>query len=218
MAKFCQNCGTALGEGTKFCPGCGTPIPQAVPQQPVQPQQPQQQPQYQQPQPQYQQPQPQYQQPAPQQRQYTPQPQVHIPEQSAKKNAARAQKPAPVKKKKGMGGLVAVIVILLVAAIGVVCFFGFRDGGWFRGDSQDRPTSYDGQNSFEALLDYANRLEDAGNEEAAARVRALIPEAAAGEAHQKAYEQQKENDELQMMEDMEDLLEAYNLTKGGKGK
>lgn len=208
MAHFCQNCGTALGEGTKFCPGCGTPIPQIAPQQqPVQPQPPQQ-PQYQQPQ------QPVYQQP---QKQHT-QSQVHIPEQFAKKNAARAQKPAPVKKKKGMGGLVAVIVIMLVAAIGVVCFFGFRDGGWFRGDSQDRPTSYDGQNSFEALLDYANRLEDAGNEEAAARVRALIPEAAAGEARQKAYEKQEENSDLQWVEDLKDLTEFYNLTKGGKRK
>lgn len=72
--------------------------------------------------------------------------------------------------------------------------------------------------AVKSLIDYADRLEKAGNEEAAAKVRAAIPQAAAGEARQKAYEQQKENDELQMMEDMEDLLEAYNLTKGGKGK
>ena len=113
-----------------------------------------------------------------------------------------------------MGGLVAVIAIMLVAAIGAGCC----GCGWFRGDSQDRPTSYDGQNSFEALLDYANRLEDAGNEEAAARVRALIPEGAAGEARQKAYEKQEENSDLQRVEDLKDLTEFYSLTKGGKRK
>ena len=210
MAKFCQNCGSALGEGTKFCPGCGTPVPQASPQQqPVQPQQtqPPQQQQYQQPQ-----------QPAPQQRQYAPQPQVHIPQQFAQKNAARAQNNAPVKKKKGKGGLIAVIIILLVVVIGAVCFFGFRDGGWFKGkdNPQSNPTTNEEQSNFEALLDYANRLEAAGNEEAAAKVRALIPEAAAGEARQKAYEQQEENSDLQLMEDIEDAIEAYNLVKGGK--
>ncbi|MBQ9428910.1 MAG: zinc ribbon domain-containing protein, partial [Clostridia bacterium] len=60
MARFCQNCGAPLSEGTKFCPNCGAgvsaPAPQPQPQRPVygQPQQPA----YQQPQqPVYQQPQ-----------------------------------------------------------------------------------------------------------------------------------------------------------------
>lgn len=69
MAKFCQNCGSALTEGTKFCPSCGTPVAQSA--QPTQ-QQPSQQPQ---------------QQPKP----YTPKPQVKIPEEFAQRNAARAQ-------------------------------------------------------------------------------------------------------------------------------
>ena len=79
MAKFCQNCGSALSEGTKFCPSCGAHVLQSA--RPAQPQQPQQ--------PLYQQTQPQ--QP---QRQYT-QSQVYIPEQFARRNAARAQQNNP---------------------------------------------------------------------------------------------------------------------------
>ena len=30
MANFCQNCGSALGEGAKFCPECGEPIQQST--------------------------------------------------------------------------------------------------------------------------------------------------------------------------------------------
>lgn len=37
MAKFCVNCGGALGEGARFCPNCGTAVTGAipVPQQPA---------------------------------------------------------------------------------------------------------------------------------------------------------------------------------------
>ena len=141
MAKFCQNCGTALSEGIKFCPSCGSPV--ALPVQPVQvPPQPQPQPQQQPQQPVYQQP-PQTARPtqttpqSPERTAYSrPVPQVYIPEQFAQKNAARAQQSAaPVKKKKGKGGLAAVS-LLLVAAI-VVGIFGFRDGGWFRGKQKN---------------------------------------------------------------------------------
>lgn len=30
MAKFCQNCGSPLGEGVRFCPSCGSSVPQAA--------------------------------------------------------------------------------------------------------------------------------------------------------------------------------------------
>ena len=209
MAKFCQNCGTALGEGTKFCPGCGSPVPQAAPQQQlVQPgqTQPPQQPQYQQPQPQYQQPQPQYQQPVQQQRQYTPQPQVQIPQQFAQKNAAKAQKSAPAKKKKGKGGLVAVIVILLVAAIGVVCFFGFRDGGWFRGNK-----AYDAQ-SMQSLLEYAQQLEESGNSEAAEAVYELIIKGGGAELIEKAHE---DIPIIKAVDEKEQLEEIFGKENGG---
>ncbi|MBR0303425.1 MAG: zinc-ribbon domain-containing protein, partial [Clostridia bacterium] len=127
MAKFCQNCGSPLGEGVRFCSSCGSPVPQAA-----QPQQPKSSPN----------PQPQA---NPQPHSYTPRPQVRIPEQFAQRNAARAQQQAyvyqqsaaPAAKKKGKGGLAAVS-LLLVAAI-VVGIFGFRNGGWFRGGKEPKP-------------------------------------------------------------------------------
>jgi len=47
------------------------------------------------------------------------------------------------------------------------------------GGKDDRPTA---QTSFEALCEYAKRLEDAGNYEAAQRVYELLPNAMAGGA------------------------------------
>ena len=147
MAKFCQNCGSPLGEGVRFCPSCGSSVPQAA-----QPQQPKSSPD----------PQPQRQ-ADPQPHSYTPRPQVQIPEQFAQRNAARAQRnaakaqrqapayqqparqqapayqqpAAPAAKKKGKGGIAAVS-LMLVAAI-VVGIFGFRNGGWFRGGNEPKP-------------------------------------------------------------------------------
>lgn len=195
MAHSCQNCGTALGEGTKFCPSCGTPVAPSVPsQQPVQPQQPQQ--------PQEQQP------PQQPQRQYT-QSQVHIPEQFAQRNAARAQQnAAPAGKKKGTGGIVF-LVILLVAVIGIVGFFGFRDGGWFRSDK-----SYDTQH-MQSLIKYAEQLEKAGNSEAAAAVYELIAQGGGAELIEKAHEEfpaVKDADEIEQIE------EVFDHLKGGDGK
>ena len=114
MEKFCRNCGAALAEGTKFCPSCGMPIVQSA--QPTQPQQQQHSRQsvYQQLQ------------------QYPPKHQVKIPEQFENKNEVHAQQNAePAKQKKGKGGRIAVVSLVLVAAI-VLGMFGFSDGGWFR--------------------------------------------------------------------------------------
>ena len=105
MARFCQNCGSPLGEGTRFCPTCGMPVAAPAPQP--------QQPAYQQPQqPIYQQPQqPVYQQPVYQQPQ----------------NAA--QKP-PKKKKGGAGkALIPILSVLLVVCILVT---GFVYPGFFK--------------------------------------------------------------------------------------
>lgn len=142
-------------------------------------------------------------------------------ELSAKKEPVKkTQKQVPQKteiKKKGKGGLVAVIVIILVAAIGVVGFLGFREGGWFRNSkNQGRPTTYDGNSDIDALLDYADRLEEAGNEEAAAIIRSRIPDAVAGEANQKLEEMKEENEELQVIEIIKDALDIFGWVKGGK--
>lgn len=187
MAKYCSKCGQAMAEGAKFCPACGTPVTQTA-QQPVQ--QPGQ----------------------------NTQPQVKTPALSAQKSAAMVSKQtAPGKRKKGKGGLITVFAILFVVVIGVVGVFGFRDGGWFRkmDNPQGRPTTYDGQNSIDAIIDYANRLEAAGNEEAAAIVRSRIPQAAAGEANQKIEEFRQNNEDWQMIENIEDAVRIADAL-GGK--
>jgi hypothetical protein len=74
-----------------------------------------------------------------------------------------------VQKKKGKG-VIVVLVILLVAALGTLAYFGFREGGFLRGT----PSIVDAT-KMESLSDYAKRLELAGNPEAAAAVYALLP-------------------------------------------
>ena len=193
MAKFCHNCGSALTEEALFCPECGSRVLQAAP--PVQPPQTQ----------------PQSRQAVPPQRQFTPSPQVRVPEQFAQKNAARAQNNAPVKKKKGKGGLIAVIVILLVVVIGVVCFLGFRDGGWFRGNNS-KP--YDAQ-SMQSLLEYAQQLEESGNSEAAEAVYELIIKGGGAELIEKAHE---EIPIVRFADDYKQIKDAFGEWKGGEGE
>ena len=119
------------------------------------------------------------------------------------------------------------------AAVLVVGILGFRKGGWFRSkdepgkesvvqddkdgqaDLEGRPTTYDGENSIDALLDYADRLEKAGNEEAAAIVRSKIPQAAAGEANQKLQELKQDASDFQVFEDVHDALDVFRALEGG---
>lgn len=155
MAKFCTNCGAQIPDGMKFCPQCGTPVPGAA-----QPQsQPQQQARPQQPpvQPQYQQPpvQPQYQQPYQQ----------------------------PVKPKKKHGCLIAFLIFVLIIALGVVGYLGFRPGGWFRG----KPSVVSAEH-IASMRDYAKRLEEMGNVEAAQAVYDLIPQGGGAEMIQDVQE------------------------------
>ena len=178
MAKFCQNCGAQLSEGTKFCPSCGAPTaPAPQPQQPA----------YQQPQ------QPIYQQPQQPQQPVYGQPQQPVYQQPAQK---------PPKKKKGKGGLI-VLIILLVAALGVVGFFGFRDGGWFR--------KAGGSDEMQTLRAYAERLEKAGNTEAAAAIYALIAKGVGGELIEKADE------EIPVLGDIYEAKQVERISGGVKG-
>ena len=218
MAKFCQNCGSALTEGTKFCPSCGTPVAQSA--QPTQ-QQPSQQPQ---------------QQPKP----YTQKLQVKIPEEFAQRNAARAQrnaartqqKAAPVKKQKGKGGFAKLIAAILVLCIVVT---GFVKPGFFlkglkekndRGDSSilsgqvisSESASYNSMQNVEAITAYAERLEDEGNYEAAAQVWALLPAAAEDAAVEDAKKAIEDTPEMQAYKAMKESRDIASAMQGGKGE
>lgn len=105
-----------------------------------------------------------------------------------------------------------VAIMLAVLMLFALCACGSKDGG----NKAGRPTTYDGKNEYEALLNYANRLEEAGNAEAAALVRARIPQAAAGEAREKIEEYMQNNEQFQMFENMEDAIEIADALKGGK--
>ena len=111
--------------------------------------------------------------------------------------------------KKLTKGLALLLALILLFAL---CACGSKDGG----NKAGRPTTYDGKNEYEALLNYADRLEEAGNAEAAALVRSKIPQAAAGEAREKIEEYMQNNEQFQMFENMEDAIEIADALKGGK--
>lgn len=188
MAKFCWKCGSTVSEGAKFCRACGTTIPQKnVHQQPVQT----------------------YIQP-PQQNQIV-----------------QTTNSTPVKKRKGKGIIIAAIVssvvVMIGAAIATVCVLGFKEGGWFRKnvnstdsryisedkDGTDKTDSgYAGTNTA-AMLDYAKRLEEMGNMEAAAEIYARLDEA--GRADMKDAVQDYRDDTRRLMLDAlagEDIYDA----------
>ena len=65
------------------------------------------------------------------------------------------------------------------------------------------------------LLNYADRLEEAGNAEAAL-VRSKIPQAAAGEANEKIEKYMQNNENLQTAENIVDAIEIFDALKGDK--
>ena len=101
--------------------------------------------------------------------------------------------------------LINIVLILLLAAIGAVCYFGFREGGWFRG----KPSIADAEN-VGSLYDYAKRLEEAGNYAAAQAVYDLIAKGASGELINKAHE------DIPIISSVDDLNQITEITKGSK--
>lgn len=103
-------------------------------------------------------------------------------------------------------------IMLAVLMLFALCACGSKDGG----NKAGRPTTYDGKNEYEALLGYANRLEEAGNAEAAALVRSKIPQAAAGEANEETEKYMQNNENLQTAENIVDAVEISDALKGDK--
>ena len=170
MSKFCYKCGKPLSEGTKFCPACGTPVAPIAPQpstpaapQQVPPQNPVQPPQPAQPQRPAAQQQPRQlpQRPAQQPVQPPQPPQEHyiLPQGQYAPQQPYAKQPAPAKKKKAKGWLIALIAAVLVVSILIVTVGGFVWPGFFKPKKDD----YEGYNVYvpeEGEEDYLEALSD----------------------------------------------------------
>lgn len=111
-------------------------------------------------------------------------------------------------QKKGKGGR-KFPVILLIAVISLVGFFGFRDGGWFR-----KSSSYDAQH-MQSLLTYAEQLEKNGNSEAATAVYELVAKGGGAEFVQKAH---TDNSVIKKTDEVEQIEKIFDNTKGGDGE
>ena len=126
----------------------------------------------------------------------------------SQRNAAKSPKSSGTKKSK-KGLLIALCAIALAAAIGLILFFGFREGGWFREDP-----GYDAA-TIQSLREYAEKLEKAGNSEAAAAVYELIAKGISGERIPEAH---AETPVLKDFEELEQFHAAMNPGKGGDAK
>lgn len=83
------------------------------------------------------------------------------------------------------------------------------------GDKAESPAAYDGKSEYEALLDYAKRLEEAGNEEAAVAVYALLPQGGGAELIEKAHD---EFPVLSAADELGQFEAVFSHLKGGDGK
>ena len=136
----------------------------------------------------------------------------------------QAQQPKPKKKKKWVPfvliplfSIFALGVLLVVFIITAFLFPGFLRKKPVNDSNgiivQTRPTKYDDSSNSEALLDYAERLEDQGNYEAAAKVRALIPQALDGEANQEIEKQMNSNPKINFIREFDETLDYVDLVK-----
>lgn len=127
MAKFCQNCGSPLPESGKFCQQCGTPIPEsAAAPTPVPAPEPQPAPEPTQP-------------AAPPMPVMPPVPPASMPQPTDRPAPAYPTAGAPgtyvTPPKKSKTGLIIAVIAAALVVLGVLAFFGFRDGGFLRGGS-----------------------------------------------------------------------------------
>ena len=81
--------------------------------------------------------------------------------------------------------------------------------------SDGKPDGNTNQTNFSSLYDYAKRLEEAGNSEAAAAVYELIAQGGGAELIEKAHE---ESPAVKATDEIEQIEEVFDHMKGGDGK
>ena len=106
-----------------------------------------------------------------------------------------------------------VVAILLVLVLAVAfCACGKKNKADVEGAQAVEPMQ-----NVQAMMDYAQMLEEQGNHDAAAKVWALIPEAAEQSAREEVIDDAENNDELRALEQLSEA-NAYAQAAKGEGK
>ncbi|WP_130838696.1 zinc-ribbon domain-containing protein [Lachnoclostridium sp. Marseille-P6806] len=121
---------------------------------------------------------------------------------------------APVRKEKNGKkkiGVIALVIVLLVSGSCAALYFTFFRGEQFKGKAEQ---TYEAEQAG-TILDYARKLEKAGNYEAAEAVYSLIPKGAGADLIEKEKEKIPP---VRVQEDLEKLDKIFGRRAGGEGK
>lgn len=135
-----------------------------------------------------------------------------IPQQTGRQPCAPAHSSAAEKRKSGKGGLVFLVLIVL---IGVIGYAGFINPGFLKTLGGGSKTAYRQLEMKESLLDYAQQLEDAGNEAAATMVYSLLGKGEGGCLIRRTYE---DIPVLHQENEMDQITDLFGGGKEGEGQ
>ena len=205
MANFCPSCGAGLTNGMRFCPVCGLTIMYGNPNQAMQQSNMQQMPYQQRPQGQM-----------PPQMQIPPQAQMppQMPPQMQGQIPLQMQQP-PRPKKKSKVTVIPLIILMSIFFVEIIISGLLVTGLVIRSNKnkkdkeppqyhvmESKEADFEEQSNTEALLNYARKLEEQGNIEAAAAIYNMLSEEYLNDAYIEANE---------MMEDAEKQIKDENL-------
>ena len=201
MANFCPSCGAGLTNGMRFCPVCGLPIMYGNPNQAMQQSNMQQMPYQQRPQGQM-----------PPQMQIPPQ--AQMPPQMQGQIPLQMQQP-PRPKKKSKVTVIPLIILMSIFFVEIIISGLLVTGLVIRSNKnkkdkeppqyhvmESEEADFEEQSNTEALLNYARKLEEQGNIEAANAIYNMLPDSYLNDAYIEANE---------MMEDAEKQIKDENL-------
>jgi hypothetical protein len=102
------------------------------------------------------------------------------------------------------------LISILLAVILIAAMFAGCKG------KKATVSDYSGMENVQAMIEYAQMLEEQGNKEAAAQVWAMIPDAADESAREELRNEAEGSNEMQAFESMGNANGIINSLKGGK--
>ena len=175
MANFCPSCGAGLTNGMRFCPVCGSPIMYGNPNQATQ--------------------------------------QSNIQQMQGQIPLQMQQPPRP--KKKSKVTVIPLIILMSIFFVEIIISGLLVTGLVIRSNKnkkdkeppqyhvmESKEADFEEQSNTEALLNYARKLEEQGNIEAANAIYNMLPDSYLNDAYIEANE---------MMEDAEKQIKDENL-------